>query len=108
VDAGPAKTDNTLIRALPRAHRWNRMLEARKCHSIADIADAEKIDRSFVSRLPNLTLLAADIQEVILEGRQVKGIQLEELTEAMPGTWGEQRLLANGSLKRPDQKLLAI
>jgi ribosome-binding protein aMBF1 (putative translation factor) len=55
------------------------------------IAEAEKIDRSFVSRLLRLTLLAPDIQETILEGRQAKGMQLEELTRAMPGTWGEQR-----------------
>ncbi|MGZ9086895.1 MAG: hypothetical protein ACXW3R_15480 [Rhodoplanes sp.] len=90
----PTKTkpDETLIRALARAHRWNRMLEAGKYHSIAEIADAEKIDRSFVSRLLRLTLLAPDIQEAILEGRQAKGMQLEELTRAMPVAWGEQRL----------------
>jgi predicted nucleic acid-binding Zn ribbon protein len=85
-----AKPDETLIRALARAHRWNRMLEAGKCRSIAKIAEAEKIDRSFVSRLLDLTLLAPDIQEAILEGRQPKGLQLEELTRAMPGAWRDQ------------------
>ena len=89
---GKARPDEILIRALARAHRWNRMLEAGKCRSIAEIAEAEKIDRSFVSRLLRLTLLAPDIQEAILEGRQAKGMQLEELTRAMPGEWGEQRL----------------
>jgi hypothetical protein len=79
------RPDETLIRALARAHRWNRMLEAGKCRSIAEIAEAEKIDRSFVSRLLDLTLLAPDIQEAILKGRQAKGLQLEELTGAMPG-----------------------
>ena len=67
------------------------MLEAGRCRSIADIANAEKIDRSFVSRLLDLTLLAPDIQEAILEGRQPKGMQLDELMEAVPGAWGEQR-----------------
>jgi hypothetical protein len=47
--------------------------------------------RSFVSRLLRLTLLAPDIQEAILDGRQAKGMQLEELTRAMPAEWGEQR-----------------
>jgi hypothetical protein len=37
-------------------------------------------DRSFVNRLLRITLLAPDIQEAILEGRQPKGMQLEELT----------------------------
>jgi hypothetical protein len=88
----PAKPrpDETLIHALVRAHRWNRMLEQGKCRSIAEIAEAEKIDRSFVSRLLDLTLLAPDIQEAILEGRQAKGVQLEELTRVMPLEWGEQ------------------
>jgi transposase len=33
----------------------------------------------------------ADLQEAILDGRRPKGMQLEELTRAMPGEWGEQR-----------------
>jgi ParB-like chromosome segregation protein Spo0J len=80
-----------LIRALARAHRWNRMLEAGRYRSAQEIADAEKIGRSFVSRLLRLTLLAPDIQEAILDGRQPKGMQREELTRAMPGLWEEQR-----------------
>ena len=89
----PAKSrpDETLIRALARAHRWKRMLEQGKCRSIAEIAEAKKIHRSFVSRLLTLTLLAPDIQEAIIEGRQAKGMQLEELTRAVPGVWEEQR-----------------
>jgi hypothetical protein len=62
------------------------MLEAGKCRSIVEIAEAEKIHRSFVSRLLRLTLLAPDIQEAILEGRQAKEVQMEELT----GVWEEQ------------------
>jgi hypothetical protein len=48
---------------------------------------------TFVSRLLRLTLLAPDIQEAILEGRQAKGMQLEELTRVMSGAWEEQRRL---------------
>jgi hypothetical protein len=56
-----------LIRALARAHRWKRMLEQGRCRSTAEIAEAEKIDRSVVSQLLRLTLLAPDIQEAILD-----------------------------------------
>ena len=73
------------------------MLEEGRYRSAQEIADAEKIGRSFVSRLLRLTLLAPDIQEAILDGRQPKGLQLEELTCAMPGEWGEQRLRADHS-----------
>jgi hypothetical protein len=88
-----ARPDETLIRALARAHRWNRMLEAGKFRSIAEIAEAEKIDRSFVSRLLRLMLLAPDIQEAIIEGRQAKGIQLDELMGAMPSEWDSPPLI---------------
>ena len=89
----PAKPrpDETLIRALARAHRWKRMLEEGTRASVSEIAEAEKIDRSYVNRLLRLTLLAPDIQEAILDGRQPKGMQLEELTRAMPMAWDEQR-----------------
>jgi hypothetical protein len=66
------------------------MLEAGRYRSAQEVGDAEKIGRSFVSRLLRLTLLAPDIQEAILEGRQPKGLQLEELTRAVPGAWSAQ------------------
>ena len=89
----PAKPrhDETLIRALARAHRWKRMLEEGAYPSINVLAAAEKINRAYVCRLLNLTLLAPDIQEAILDGRQPKGMQLDELTRAMPKEWAEQR-----------------
>ena len=89
----PAKPrpDETLIRALARAHRWKRMLEEGRHGSVSEIAEAEKIDRSYVNRLLRLTLLAPDIQEAILDGRQPKGMQLEELTRAIPSEWNSQR-----------------
>ena len=80
-----------VIRALARAHRWKRMLEYGTYRSAGEIAEAEKVDRSYINRLLRLTLLALDIQEAILEGRQPKGMQLEEVTRAMPSAWEEQR-----------------
>ena len=96
----PAKPrpDETLIRALARAHRWKRMLEEGRYRSAAEIAEAEGVTRSFVNRLLRLTLLAPDIVEAILEGRQPKGMQLEELTRAMPSGWEEQHHLSLMSL----------
>jgi hypothetical protein len=34
---------------------------------------------------------ASDIIEAILDGRQPKGMQLEELTDAIPSEWDNQR-----------------
>ena len=88
----PAKPrpDETLIRALARAHRWKRMLEEGTYRSAGELADAEGLTRSFVNRLLRLTLLAPDLQEAILDGRQAKGMQLEDLTRATLTTWNEQ------------------
>ena len=66
-------------------------LDEERYRSIAEIAETEKIDRSFISRLLLLTLLAPDIQEAILEGRQAKGMQLEELTGRVSSAWEKQR-----------------
>ena len=62
-----------------------------KYRTAGELAEAEGVTRSFLNRLLRLTLLAPDIVEAILEGRQSKGLQLKELTRAMPSEWEEQR-----------------
>ena len=94
-----------MIRALARAHRWKRLLDEGRYRSAGEIAEAENVTKSFVNRLIRLTLLAPDIQEAILDGRQPKGMQLEELTRAMPSEWGEQRRALAGA--RPLDPALA-
>ena len=94
-DAWPSakpRPDETLIRALARAHRWKRLIEDGTYRSAAEMAEAEGVTRSFVNRLLRLTLLAPEIVEAILEGRQSKGLQLEELTRTLPSGWAEQRV----------------
>lgn len=76
-----------------------RLLDDGKYRSAGQIADAEGVSRSFVSRLLRLTLLAPDIVETILEGTQPKGVQLEDLTRAMSSGWEEQRRLFSTGLR---------
>jgi hypothetical protein len=66
------------------------LLEEGRYRSAAEIAGAEGVTRSFVNRLLRLTLLAPDTVEAILDGRQPKGMQLEELTRPPPSVWKEQ------------------
>ena len=61
------------------------------CRSAGEIAEAEGVTRSFVNRTTRLTLLAPDIVEAILEGRQPKAMQLDELMKQMPSEWTQQR-----------------
>jgi hypothetical protein len=67
------------------------LIEDGTYRSAAEIAEAEGVTRSFVNGLLRLTLLASDIIEAILDGRQLKGLQLEHLTQVMPSAWEEQR-----------------
>jgi hypothetical protein len=81
--------DGTLVKALARAHRWQRMLESGECGTLAEMADAERISRSYVSRVLRLTLLAPDIVERILDGRPTAG--LPQLLKPFPVDWEAQR-----------------
>jgi hypothetical protein len=79
------------------------LIEEGTYRSAGEIAEAEGVTRSFVNRLLRLTLLSPDIVETILDGRQPKGLQLEELTRAVraSGTYsGSWRVLRERSRNR--------
>jgi hypothetical protein len=57
-----------------------------------DLSAAEKINFSYVSRIPRLTLLAPDIVEVIFAGRQPAEMTLAALMEPFHVGWVEQNL----------------
>lgn len=61
--------DSTLVKAISRAYRWQRMLEDGTYASMRDLAAAEKISPTYISRLLRLTLLAPKIVEAVLDGR---------------------------------------
>jgi hypothetical protein len=85
------RPDETLIKALVRAHRWRRRIESGQAKSITDLAEQEGMTVAYVCRLLPLTCLAPDIVEVILDGRQPKGLRLAEMLGNGPVTWEEQR-----------------
>ena len=82
--------DITLIKAVARAFRWRRMLETGRYATIDEIAAAEKINDSYVSRVLRLTLLAPDIIEAILDGRQPEEMTLPGLLKGVPVEWTTQ------------------
>ena len=69
----PADAEADYLTVSEEAHRWRRLLDAGTYRAAGELAEAESVTRSFVNRLLRLTLLAPDIVEVILEGRQPKG-----------------------------------
>jgi hypothetical protein len=89
VPTSKPQPDGTLVKALARAHRWQRMLETGEHQTLADLADAERINRSYVSRIVRLTLLAPDIVERILDGRPT--VSLPQVLKPFPVEWEKQR-----------------
>ena len=85
------RTDNTLVKALARAFRWKRMLESGDFLSAAELAEREGIAPSYVTRLLSLTLLAPEIVEVIMDGKQIPVPTLERLLEPVSENWADQR-----------------
>lgn len=85
------RTDNTVVKALGRAFRWKRMLEAGSYSSVTELAEKEGIGMSYLTRVLRMTLLAPDIIEAILDGRQGDGIDLTTLANPFPAEWEAQR-----------------
>ena len=89
---GALAADTTLVKAVARAFRWRRMMEAGRFDTIDELAAAEKINSSYVSRLLRITLLAPDLIQTILDGRQPAGMTLPALMEPFPVEWARQCL----------------
>ncbi|KQZ33480.1 hypothetical protein ASD50_01290 [Mesorhizobium sp. Root552] len=85
-----ARIDNTMIKAIARGFRWRKLLETGVHVTVEDIAAAEKINASYVSRVLRLTLLAPAIVEAILDGRQLPEITLARLMKPFPVEWERQ------------------
>jgi hypothetical protein len=86
------RRDETLNKALVRAHRWRRSIESGRAKSITDLAEQEGVTDAYVCRLMPLTCLAPEIVEAILDGRQPKGLRLAEMLGNGPLVWEEQRV----------------
>ena len=87
----PTRADPALVKALARAFRYQRLLDEGRYASISEMAAAERIDRGYLGRILQLTLLAPDIVEAILDGRQSCDLTLPVLLGAVPSVWDEQR-----------------
>jgi hypothetical protein len=91
VPSSKPQPDGTLVKALARAWRWQRMLDKGVYTSVSEIGDTENISKSYVSRILRLALLAPDIVEAILAGKTDQALMLEKLERPLSPSWEEQR-----------------
>lgn len=76
--------------ALMRAHRWLAMLEEGEAASLSDIARKEKTDVSYIARVLNLTTLAPEIAEAILDDTLPNAYFLNNIAINPSLLWNEQ------------------
>ena len=89
--AQPRRTDNTLVKALARAFRWKQMLESGEFATIAELAERGGIAPSYMTRVLRLTLLAPDVIEAILDGRQSAEVTLAGVLKDVPLVWERRK-----------------
>ena len=77
--------------ALARRHAWQELFESRKYRSIREMADDLGVSSSYMNRLLRFTILAPDIIEAIIYGKESDGISQTKFTGEIPADWGVQR-----------------
>jgi hypothetical protein len=81
------RVDSALLKALARGFRWRKLLETGHFATIQEIAEAENINPSYISRVLRMTLLAPDIVEAILAGTQPAGLTRAKVMKPFPAEW---------------------
>ena len=94
-----ARVDQALVKVIARAFRWQRLLDDGVFCSIADLAAAEKINASYVSRMLRLAFLSPTVIEKILDGKQPAHLTLKDLMTPFPMDWTRQEQIFLSGLK---------
>ena len=84
------RVDSALLKALARGFRWRKLLETGHFATIEEIAEAENINPSYISRVLRMTLLAPEIVEAILAGTQPAGVTRAKVMKPFPIEWQRQ------------------
>jgi hypothetical protein len=86
------KHDYRLINALAKAYKLQQKMEKNPNKTIISLARKEGLTHAYFGRLLRLNLLAPDIIEAILDGRQPKDLRLIDLMrKEIPLLWDEQK-----------------
>ncbi|MBA4077622.1 MAG: hypothetical protein C0508_21520 [Cyanobacteria bacterium PR.023] len=83
-----------MIKALVRAHKWEKALASNTEKSLGTIAKTEDLELKYVTRIYRLNFLSPEIKEAILDGKQPQSLTLSRLMPGgIPLCWKEQARL---------------
>ena len=85
-----ATIDNTMIKVIARGFRWQQILYDGTYTSIEDLAAAEKINPSYISRILRLAFLSPVVVQAILDGSHPAWLTMRDLLEPFPMDWRQQ------------------
>lgn len=83
--------DSSLIKAIVKAHHWRGLIEGGEFASAAELSKKTGVNESYVCRVLRLTLLAPDLVEAVLDGRQPRPLELQAVLKPFPSSWSAQR-----------------
>ena len=81
----------SLIKAIARAHGWYEKVVQGNALDMRSLARQAGLTERYVGKVFGCALLAPDIIESILEGRQPHDLNFEKLCKHVPLSWAEQR-----------------
>ena len=88
-----SEPDAKLVKALARAHEWFGKILRGEANGTGDIAHAEGLCRTYVTRVLCLAFLAPETTRAILQGRQPTELTVKRLVSSalkIPLRWPEQ------------------
>ncbi len=88
--------DQSLVTAIVRSYKWNKMIEAGELKSAVDIALKEKVERTYAGDVLRLKYLAPEIVTMIMNGTQPRTLNVSQLLrQQLPLDWEAQKRLLN-------------
>jgi hypothetical protein len=87
--APKTRFDGSIAKALARAHRWKQKLDDGTYATVGELAKAERINESYVTRILRLNLLAPAMVEAALDARTQLTVQ--SISRPVSPIWAEQR-----------------
>jgi DNA invertase Pin-like site-specific DNA recombinase len=81
----------SLIKAVARAHGWYKKVLCGTAFDQRTLAREANLTERYIGKVFPLAILAPDIVEAILDGRQPIGLTFEKLSDNLPVSWTEQR-----------------